>query len=58
MSLRGFWNKASARNKKDKNELRGPPKHTCPLEGDWRDHPDRAAVARAEVALCTLPKVS
>lgn len=62
MSLRGFWNKDGPtlvrRTQFNGSQLRARPQPLAVSEGSWRDHPDREAAARAERALCTLPKVS
>jgi hypothetical protein len=53
VSLRGFWNKKNAANKKDKSVLRVPARPEPPQE-TWRDRTDIPEVlARAEKALCT-----
>jgi hypothetical protein len=60
MSLRGFWNKHGAalvrRTQFAGSQLTATPKPS-PAEETWRTHPDQEAVARADKALCLLPKV-
>jgi hypothetical protein len=62
VNLRGFWNKDGKRIVRKTQfhslALRQLPRHSCLLEGTWRDHPDRAAAQAAERSLCTLPKVA
>lgn len=64
MNVHGFWNKANARNFKDRSVHthvpHAPPSRLDPQllpEGTWRDHPDQAAVDRALEAKGLLPKV-
>jgi hypothetical protein len=60
VNVHGFWSDANAKNKKDRSVYtaipRVPPGRPDPYQfpsGEWRDHWDRDAVARAEAAIPT-----